>query len=73
MKIERGSDLLDQIFNLITRYIWKVHSDEHIRKIIGYSAGRSFLDIIGPSDKAMCYFPGYPIFVQIVSLATSTK
>jgi hypothetical protein len=29
---------------------WKVHSDEHIHKIIHYSAGRSFLDTIGPSD-----------------------
>ncbi len=52
MKIERGSNLLDQIFNLIARYARKVHSDEHIRKVIGYSAGRNFLDIIGPSDIA---------------------
>ncbi len=52
MKIEQGSDLLDQIFNLIARYLWKVHSDEHIRKVIRYSAERSFLDIIGPSDIA---------------------
>ncbi len=50
MKIERGSNLLDQIFNLIARYVQKVHSDEHIRKVIRYSAGRSFLDVIGPSD-----------------------
>ncbi len=50
MKIERGSDLLNQIFNLIARYVRKVHSDEHIRKVICYSAGRSFLNIIGPSD-----------------------
>jgi hypothetical protein len=47
MKIEQGSNLLDQIFNLIVRYVWKVHySDEHICKVIGYSTGRSFLDII---------------------------
>jgi hypothetical protein len=50
VKIERGSDLLNQIFNLIARYVRKVHSDEHIRKVICYSAGRSFLNIIGPSD-----------------------
>jgi hypothetical protein len=50
VKIERGSNLLDQIFNLIARYVQKVHSDEHIRKVIRYSAGRSFLDVIGPSD-----------------------
>ena len=52
MKIEQGSDLLDQIFNLIARYVWKVHSDEHIRKCLRYSAGRSFLDVIGPGDIA---------------------
>jgi hypothetical protein len=50
VKIEQGSNLIDQIFNSIARYVWKVHSDEHIRKVIHYSAGRSFLDIIGPSD-----------------------
>ncbi len=52
VKIERGSNLLDQIFNLIARYVRKVHSDEHICKVIRYNAGRSFLDIIGPSDIA---------------------
>ncbi len=31
VKIEQGSYLLNQIFNLIARYVWKVHSDEHIR------------------------------------------
>ncbi len=50
--IERDSNLLDQIFNLTARYVWKVHSDEHICKVIRYNAGRSFLDIIGPSDIA---------------------
>ncbi len=53
VKIEQGSNLLNQIFNLIARYVRKVHSDEHIRKVImRYNAGRSFLDIIGPSDIA---------------------
>jgi hypothetical protein len=52
VKIEQGSDLLNQIFNLIARYVPKVHSYEHIRKVIRYSAGRSFLDVIGPSDIA---------------------
>ncbi len=52
MKVEQGSNLLNQIFNLIARYVWKVHSDEHIRKVIHYSAGRSFLDVIQPSDTA---------------------
>ncbi len=46
VKIERGSNLLEQIFNLIARYVRKVHSDEHIRRAIRYSAGRSFLDVI---------------------------
>ncbi len=50
VKIEWGSNLLDQIFNLIARYVLKVHSDEHIRKVLRYNAGRSFLNIIGPSD-----------------------
>jgi hypothetical protein len=53
VKIEQDSDLLDQIFNLIARYIRKVHSDEHICKVLmRYNAGRSFLNIIGPSDLA---------------------
>jgi hypothetical protein len=52
VKIEQGSNLLHQIFNLIARYVRKVHSDEHIHKVIRYSTGRSFLDIIGPSDIA---------------------
>jgi hypothetical protein len=53
VKIEQGSNLLNQIFNLIARYVQKVHSDEHIRKVImRYKAGRIFLDIIGPSDIA---------------------
>jgi hypothetical protein len=52
MKIEQGSILLDQIFNIIARYVRKVHSDEHIRKCLRYSAGRSFLDVIGPGDIA---------------------
>jgi hypothetical protein len=50
VKIEWGSDLLNQIFNLIARYVQKVHSDEYIRRAIHFSAGRSFLDVIGPSD-----------------------
>ena len=52
VKIERGSNLLNQIFNLIARYVWKVHSDEHTHKCLRYSAGRSFLDVIGPGDIA---------------------
>ncbi len=52
VKIEGGSNLLNRIFNLIARYVRKVHSDEHIRKVICYNAGRSFLNIIGPSDIA---------------------
>ncbi len=52
VKIEQGSNLLGQNFNLIARYVRKVHSDEHIRKCLRYSAGRSFLDIIRPSDIA---------------------
>jgi hypothetical protein len=52
VKIEQGSNLLDQIFNLIAGCVRKVHSDEHIHKIIHFSAGRSFLDIIGPSGIA---------------------
>ncbi len=52
MKIEQGSNLLNQIFNLIARYVRKVHSDEHTRKCLRYSAGRSFLDVIGPGDIA---------------------
>ncbi len=52
VKIEQASNQLDQMFNFFARYVWKVHSDERIHKVIGYSAGRSFLNIIGPSDIA---------------------
>jgi hypothetical protein len=62
VKIEQGSNLLDQIFSLIARYVRTVQSDEHIRKVIRYSAGRSFLDIIGPSD-----------IVYIVSIIKNSK
>jgi hypothetical protein len=50
VNIEQGSNLLNGIFNLIARYVWKVHSIEHIPKVLmRYNAGRSFLNIIGPS------------------------
>ncbi len=52
MKVERDSNLLNQIFNLIARYVRKVHSDEFIHKCLHCSAGRSFLDVIGPGDIA---------------------
>ncbi len=52
LKIEQGSNLPNQIFILFARYVQKVHSDEHIHRAIRYSAGRSFLNIIGPSDIA---------------------
>jgi hypothetical protein len=60
VKIEQGSDLLNQIFNLIASYVQKVHSDEHICNLIHYSDGRSFLDIIGPSDT------GYAAFIVLI-------
>ncbi len=50
MKIEWGSNILKQIFNLFGRYVRKVHTDEYIRKCLCYAAGRSFLDVIGPGD-----------------------
>jgi hypothetical protein len=52
VKIEQGSNLLNQIFNIFARYVRRVDSDEHIRKCLRYSAGRSFLDVIGPGDIA---------------------
>jgi hypothetical protein len=52
VKIEQGSDLLNQIFNLFARYVPKNHSDEFIHKCLHYSTGRSFLDVIGPGDIA---------------------
>jgi hypothetical protein len=52
VNIEWGSNLLDQIVNLIAWYVRKAHTDEHICRAICYSARRSFLDIIGPSDIA---------------------
>jgi hypothetical protein len=52
VKNEQGSNLLNQIFNLIATYVRKVHADEHIRRALRYSAGKSFLDAIGPRDIA---------------------
>jgi hypothetical protein len=53
VKIERGSILLNRIFNLVARYVQKIHSDEPIRKVLmHYNAGRSILNIIGPIDIA---------------------
>ncbi len=52
MKIEQGSTLLNQIFNLFARYVRRIHSDEHIRKCLCYSAGRSLMDVIGLGDIA---------------------
>jgi hypothetical protein len=43
VKIEQGSNLLNRIFNLIARYVLKVHSDEHICKVLmHYNAGEKF-------------------------------
>ncbi len=62
MKIEQGSDILNQIFSFFARYIRKVHSDEFIRKCLCYAAGRSFLDVIGPGD-----------IVYIISIIKNSK
>jgi hypothetical protein len=50
VKIELGSVILNQIFDLFAQYVWKVHSDEFICKCLCYTPGRSYLDIIGPGD-----------------------
>ncbi len=52
MKIECGSNILNHIFNLFARYVWKVHSDEFIHKCLRYTPGRSYLDVIGPGNIA---------------------
>jgi hypothetical protein len=52
VKIEQGSNMLNQIFNLFARYVQKVHSDKFIRKCLRYTPGRSYLDDIGPDDIA---------------------
>jgi hypothetical protein len=53
VNIEQESNLLNQIFNLVARYVQRVHSDERICKVLmHYNTGRSFLDIIGPNDIA---------------------
>jgi hypothetical protein len=52
VKIEQGSDILNQIFNLYARCVQKVHSVVFIRKCLRYAPGRSYLDVIGPSDIA---------------------
>ena len=52
VKIEQGVVMLNQIFNLFSQYVRKVHSDEFIYKCLHYNLGRSYLDIIGPGDIA---------------------
>jgi hypothetical protein len=54
VKIERGSNILNQIFNLIARCVRKVHSDEFICKCLRYAAGRSYLEVIGPPGDMAC-------------------
>ncbi len=46
VKIEQGSVLLNQIFNLIARYVQNVHSDEHICKSLPYSAGKNLAYVV---------------------------
>jgi hypothetical protein len=62
VKIEQGSNILNQIFNSFTRYVRKVHSDEIIQKCLCYAPGRSYLDIIGPGD-----------IVYIISIIKNSK
>jgi hypothetical protein len=52
VKIEQGSNTLNQVFDLFARYVRKVHSDEFIHKCLRYTLGRSYLDVIGPCDIA---------------------
>ncbi len=52
VKIDWGSIILNQIFDLFAQYVQKMHSDEFIHKCLRYTPGRSYLDIIGPGDIA---------------------
>jgi hypothetical protein len=52
VKIEQERNIINQIFNLFARYVWKVQSDEFIRTSLRYAPGRSYLDIIGPGEIA---------------------
>jgi hypothetical protein len=62
VKIERGSNILNQFFNLFARYVRMVHSDEFIRKCLCYTAVRSYLDVNGSGHIA-----------QIVSIVKNSK
>ena len=43
---------LSPLFDFLTRYVRKLHSDRHIKNTLTASPGMSFLDMIGASDVA---------------------
>ena len=50
--VEEGQGNLDGMFEFMAWYVWKVHSDEFIRKGLRLTPGMSFLNVIGPNDIA---------------------
>ena len=48
--VKADGDFIDGLFDFFARYLWKVHSDEFIRKAMKIYKGTSFIDIIGPND-----------------------
>ena len=50
--IEEDKTEIHEIFDFIAWYVWRVHSDEFIRKALKATPGTSFMDIIGTNDIA---------------------
>jgi hypothetical protein len=50
--VEEDKTEIDGIFDLIARYVRRVHSDEFIHKALKTTPGTNFMDIIGPNDIA---------------------
>ena len=46
------NDSLTQLYDFFARYVRKLHSDRHIKNTMTSNPGKSFLDMIGPSDVA---------------------
>jgi len=46
------ANTLHSVYDFLTRYVCKLHSNRYIKKTLAANPGVSFLEIIGPSDVA---------------------
>ena len=46
------TNCLHPVYDFLTRYVRKIHSDRYIKRTLAANPGVTFLEIIGPSDVA---------------------